>query len=167
MINGQIISFDAFCLSSESYKLWVCNDLTPVKRRGFFMLINRRFGDAVGFFCHFSTTFAEFSASLRFPDLHLAGGSSHEDREYSVAGIFEVTNTVLDLLILTNLESAWETHNHAVEEVHEDIENIPGSSGHGLGDHGLSGKIQESYGGYPIAPLGQYPNQYADRCSIL
>lgn len=37
------------------------------------------------------------------------GGSEHEDH-YVVKGIFKKTNTVLDNLILTNIESVWKVH---------------------------------------------------------
>jgi putative ABC transport system permease protein len=38
------------------------------------------------------------------------GGSSHNDHKYKVAGIFKRTNSILDNLILTNIESIWEMH---------------------------------------------------------
>lgn len=43
-------------------------------------------------------------------------GHSHNDHLYIVKGIFKRTNTVLDNLILTNVESIWEMH----EEHHEE-----------------------------------------------
>lgn len=39
-----------------------------------------------------------------------AGGAVHEDAEYRVAGVLAPTGTVLDRLILTNLESVWFVH---------------------------------------------------------
>lgn len=38
------------------------------------------------------------------------GGSSHNDHKYKVTGILERTNSVLDNLILTNVESIWKMH---------------------------------------------------------
>ncbi|MDN5216649.1 ABC transporter permease [Fulvivirgaceae bacterium BMA12] len=55
----------------------------------------------------------------------VAGGATHDDQNYRVTGIFEASNTVLDQLILTNLESVWDAHNHGAQEAHEDIENDP------------------------------------------
>ncbi|HBX46432.1 ABC transporter permease [Limibacterium fermenti] len=40
------------------------------------------------------------------------GGHAHNDHTYRVTGIFEPTGTVLDQLILTNIESVWEIHAH-------------------------------------------------------
>lgn len=37
-------------------------------------------------------------------------GHEHDEKPYKVVGILEKTNSVLDQLILTNLESIWETH---------------------------------------------------------
>jgi len=55
------------------------------------------------------------------------GGHVHEEHKYSVVGILENTNTVLDQLVLTNVESVWSVHdanhsehNHEEEHDHED-----------------------------------------------
>lgn len=40
----------------------------------------------------------------------------HEEHAYTVVGIFNQTNSVLDQLILTSLESVWDMHNHETEE---------------------------------------------------
>ena len=48
------------------------------------------------------------------------GGEAHDHKKYLVAGIFETSNTVLDQLILTSLESVWEVHDHASNEKHEE-----------------------------------------------
>jgi putative ABC transport system permease protein len=49
------------------------------------------------------------------------GGAAHNDHQYVVKGIFKRTNTVLDNLILTNVESIWEMHaEHSGEEEHSD-----------------------------------------------
>ncbi|MEM7574029.1 MAG: FtsX-like permease family protein [Bacteroidota bacterium] len=39
-------------------------------------------------------------------------GDVHDDHPYTVVGILDNTNTVLDQLLLTNLESVWEVHAH-------------------------------------------------------
>jgi len=38
------------------------------------------------------------------------GGSSHNDHKYKVTGILQRTNSVIDNLILTNVESIWKMH---------------------------------------------------------
>ncbi|HEY9049751.1 MAG TPA: ABC transporter permease, partial [Ohtaekwangia sp.] len=54
------------------------------------------------------------------------GGHTHNDHQYIVRGIMKRTNSVLDNLILTNIESVWEMHEeheegeeHAAHEEHE------------------------------------------------
>ena len=39
------------------------------------------------------------------------GGHVHDNYSYTIVGILEKTNTVLDNLLLTNVESVWEVHN--------------------------------------------------------
>ncbi len=49
-------------------------------------------------------------------------GHTHEEHPYTVVGILEKTNTVLDQLLLTNIESVWDVHdehNHAEGDEHE------------------------------------------------
>jgi putative ABC transport system permease protein len=48
-----------------------------------------------------------------------ATGEDHEDVKYKVVGIFERSNSVLDNLILTSIESVWEVHAHKEEETSE------------------------------------------------
>ncbi len=43
----------------------------------------------------------------------------HDDHPYTVTGILKPTGTVVDQLIVTNLESIWETHNHGSHD-HEE-----------------------------------------------
>ena len=50
-----------------------------------------------------------------------ATGDAHEGAEYEVVGIFEKTNSVLDNLIVTSVESVWAVHEH--EEDHEHHEH--------------------------------------------
>lgn len=43
------------------------------------------------------------------------GGHVHDKHAYTVVGILEKTNTVLDNLLLTNLESVWQVHDNHPE----------------------------------------------------
>lgn len=52
-------------------------------------------------------------------------GEAHQERKYKVVGIFEPTGSVVDQLILTNLESVWDIHEHAESASHETRENDP------------------------------------------
>ncbi len=45
-------------------------------------------------------------------------GHVHENHPYTVVGILQKTNTVLDRLVLTSIESVWQVHSHQPE--HED-----------------------------------------------
>ncbi|WP_341225537.1 FtsX-like permease family protein [uncultured Arcticibacterium sp.] len=50
-------------------------------------------------------------------------GETHEEKAYTVVGVLKPTNTVLDKLILSNLESIWHIHEHEGEtHEHEDHE---------------------------------------------
>ena len=49
-------------------------------------------------------------------------GHQHEDQKYLVTGILQSTGTVLDRLILTNVESVWHVHG-TDEEHHAESEN--------------------------------------------
>jgi putative ABC transport system permease protein len=49
----------------------------------------------------------------RFAGAHGLGGEGEEHAEtYSVAGVLERSNSVLDRLVLTSIESVWEVHHH-------------------------------------------------------
>jgi len=48
-----------------------------------------------------------------------ATGDTHDNVQYKVVGIFEKSNSVLDNLILTSVESVWEVHNHEQDSLHE------------------------------------------------
>ena len=43
----------------------------------------------------------------------------HDEASYKVVGILEPSNTALDNLILTNIESIWQVHDHSAEEGEE------------------------------------------------
>lgn len=49
------------------------------------------------------------------------GGHYHEEEAYQVVGVLERTNTVLDNLILTGLESVWGMHEYNSEEAGEEM----------------------------------------------
>ncbi len=44
----------------------------------------------------------------------------HKDKPYKVVGIMQKTNTVLDRLVLTSLESVWHIHEHQDHEHHHE-----------------------------------------------
>ena len=48
----------------------------------------------------------------------------HDEMSYHVVGILEKNNSVIDNLILTNIESVWAVHEHNDEE-HEDGHEVP------------------------------------------
>ncbi len=50
----------------------------------------------------------------------VAGGSMHDSEPFNVVGILNPTNTVLDNLILSNVETIWAVHHEASEEGHEE-----------------------------------------------
>jgi putative ABC transport system permease protein len=59
----------------------------------------------------------------RFESTHglTAEGHSHDEQKFLVTGIMGQTSSVLDNLILTNIESVWKVHEtHAEEEEHEE-----------------------------------------------
>jgi putative ABC transport system permease protein len=59
----------------------------------------------------------------RFESTHglTAEGHSHDEQKFLVAGIMARTNSVLDNLILTNVESIWKVHEaHAERDEHEE-----------------------------------------------
>jgi putative ABC transport system permease protein len=47
------------------------------------------------------------------------GGTAHNDHKYKVVGIFKSTNSILDNLILTNVESIWKMH-----EEHDTVPSV-------------------------------------------
>ncbi|MFP2995229.1 FtsX-like permease family protein [Spongiivirga sp. MCCC 1A20706] len=49
-----------------------------------------------------------------------AGIESHEDHPFVIKGILKPTNTVIDQLLITNLESIWEAHEHEDAAAHEE-----------------------------------------------
>lgn len=63
------------------------------------------------------------------------GGHVHEDQDYVVTGIFEASGSVVDQLILTNLQSVWDIHD---SHDHDDEGHTnEGAEEHGKGEvHG-------------------------------
>lgn len=59
-------------------------------------------------------------------------GMDHDEASYTVIGILEKGNNVLDNLILTNIESVWMVHEHADED-EEHAEGHEGDHGPGVG----------------------------------
>jgi putative ABC transport system permease protein len=47
------------------------------------------------------------------------GGSAHNDHKYKVSGVFKRSNSILDNLILTNVESIWKMH-----EEHDTVASV-------------------------------------------
>ncbi|MBX2967248.1 MAG: FtsX-like permease family protein [Cyclobacteriaceae bacterium] len=52
----------------------------------------------------------------------LTGGHAHDEHNFVVKGILKRSNTVLDNLILTSVESVWHVHDLHTEEDHHDHE---------------------------------------------
>jgi putative ABC transport system permease protein len=57
----------------------------------------------------------------------LDGGHAHNEHQYIVKGILKRSNTVLDNLILTNIESVWQMHEEGGEEHHEEVDTTDSS----------------------------------------
>lgn len=57
-----------------------------------------------------------------------AVGHEHENAPFVVKGIFKPSGSVIDNLILTNIQSIWAVHEHPEEE--EETENHEGHDGH-------------------------------------
>jgi putative ABC transport system permease protein len=51
------------------------------------------------------------------------GGHAHEEHQYVVVGILKPSNSVLDNVILTNVESVWKVHEEHGEEEGEHVEH--------------------------------------------
>ncbi|MEO0504950.1 MAG: FtsX-like permease family protein [Bacteroidota bacterium] len=64
-----------------------------------------------------------------------AGGELHEDRPYTVTGILQPTGTVIDQLLISNLESVWEAHEHGEEGTNDDAQKSGEHAHDDKGDH--------------------------------
>lgn len=63
----------------------------------------------------------KFKLNDEFASAHglTAGGHAHEEHKFVVKGILKRSNTVLDNLILTSVESVWHVHDLHTEEDHQ------------------------------------------------
>ncbi|MBW1296670.1 FtsX-like permease family protein [Aquimarina litoralis] len=52
-----------------------------------------------------------------------SGVETHDEKPFTVTGILKPTGTIIDNLVITNLESIWEVHDHSDEEGHEEGEH--------------------------------------------
>ncbi len=77
-----------------------------------------------------------------------AEGEAHEEHPYTVKGLLNPTGTVIDNLLITNLESIWEAHHHDEEdtdhEEHDEHEAHDEHEGHdGHEDHDEHGAHED------------------------
>ncbi len=65
---------------------------------------------------------SDLEVGSRFVGAHgvAEGGAAHDETPYRVVGVFAPTDSVLDRLILTSVESVWEVHSHHDETEDED-----------------------------------------------
>ncbi len=67
------------------------------------------------------TTGLDFGSRFEGTHGEMEEGFLHENQHYTVVGVLKKSNTVLDNLILTNLESVWSVHDdHHKSDVHEE-----------------------------------------------
>ncbi|MFY0599684.1 MAG: ABC transporter permease [Cyclobacteriaceae bacterium] len=66
-----------------------------------------------------------FSLGSEFESQHGLSddGDAHGDHPFEVVGVLNPTNTVVDRLILVNIQSIWEVHAHEEEHAHEHEED--------------------------------------------
>lgn len=55
---------------------------------------------------------------------------SHDEHPFIVKGILKPTGTVVDQLLITNLESIWQAHDHEEESHHEEEDHHEDEDGH-------------------------------------
>jgi putative ABC transport system permease protein len=58
------------------------------------------------------TEISGLSLQAKFHGTHGEAGETHEEQNYVVSGILKPSGTVLDYLILTNIETVWTVHHH-------------------------------------------------------
>ncbi|MEM8582638.1 MAG: FtsX-like permease family protein [Bacteroidota bacterium] len=75
------------------------------------------------------------------------GGDVHEDHPYTVVGILERSNTILDQLVLTSVESVWGVHDHG---------------GHDHGEHSDHGHEHEEHEHEGHSDHGHEHGEHAD-----
>jgi len=72
----------------------------------------------------------------------IEGGASHDDEPMTIVGILAESNSVLDQLLLTSVESVWDVHEHDEEheeEGHDEHEHEEHSDDHDAHDHEENG----------------------------
>jgi len=72
------------------------------------------------------------------------GGHFHEEDQYHVVGVLERSNTVLDNLILTGLESIWGMHEYHIEDTHHEEDNHHESETDHHKTHSLEGNVKNA-----------------------
>ena len=76
--------------------------------------------------------------------LATSGSETHDEHPFILKGILEPTGTVVDQLLITNLESIWEVHeHHDDEDEHEESEHEEG--GHEEDEHKEGGHEEEGH----------------------
>ena len=65
----------------------------------------------------------------------IEGGEGHDDKPYEVVGILKPTGSVVDQLLISNLESVWEAHDHGDEEHTETEDEHHDEDGHEHEEH--------------------------------
>ncbi len=68
------------------------------------------------------------------------GGMAHEEHSFMVSGILESNNSVIDNLIISNVESIWMMHEHDEEDHHHDSDSLVSELGIKFHPHHLSEK---------------------------
>ena len=66
--------------------------------------------------------------------LAASGGDAHDDHPFTITGILKSTGSVVDQLLITNLESVWEAHDHG-EDGHDDETEAHDEHDHEEGHH--------------------------------
>lgn len=85
-------------------------------------------------------------------------GEVHKDKPYKVVGIISKTDKILDNLILSNIESVWNMHDHDHEahdheDDHEAHDHASGSDHNHENDHEHNDEINESLEGKEITAV--------------
>jgi len=88
-------------------------------------------------------------------------GHAHDEHEYIVTGIFEETGTVLDQLILTNIESVWKIHEHHHE--HHDDEHMESEGAHVAEAEGAHDHHHDQAHADEHAPANEHEYEHADK----
>ncbi|MEM8848260.1 MAG: FtsX-like permease family protein, partial [Bacteroidota bacterium] len=71
------------------------------------------------------------------------GGEGHDHHPYEVVGVLKPSGSVVDQLLVSNLESVWEAHSHEDSEHSEDSHDDHEHEGHEHEDHDHEGHDHE------------------------